>query len=422
LLSSPATSNALWQLSAAPTTPQQRQLKNQNWRIEMSEEKQPNAVKGEAAEGNGRRRFLKGGLAAAAGVAAGITGAPAVVTAAAPKVVKMQTSWPASDIWMDFARLYVDRVEKMSGGRLKVDLLPAGAVVKAFQVMDAVNDGIIDAAHSVPVYWYGKNKAASLFGTGPVFGGSATTMLGWFDAGGGRELYRELTQDIMGLNVIGLLGFPMPAQPFGWFKSEVTQADQLKGFKYRTVGLAADLLQKMGMSVAQLPGGEIVPAMERGVIDAFEFNNPSSDRRFGAQDVAKNYYLSSYHQASESFEFLFNKDFMEDLEPDLRAILEHGVEAASTATTASAMDNYSKDLMELQKDEGVNVHRTSKDILTAQLKAWDEIIPTLEADPFMKKVLDSQRAWVERVVFYELMNSPDLALAYDHYFPGKLKL
>ena len=388
----------------------------------MSEDNKTTEAESAAPEGTSRRKFLKGGLAAAAGVAAGITGAPAVVTAAAPKVIKMQTSWPSADIWMDFARQYVDRVEKMSGGRLKIDLLPAGAVVKAFQVMDAVNDGVLDAAHSVPVYWYGKNKAASLFGTGPVFGGSATTMLAWFNGGGGRELYRELTQDIMGLNVVGLLGFPMPAQPFGWFKTEVTKADQLKGFKYRTVGLAADLLQRMGMSVAQLPGGEIVPAMERGVIDAFEFNNPSSDRRFGAQDVAKNYYLSSYHQASESFEFLFNKDFMEDLEPDLRAILEFGVESASTANTAIAMDNYSKDLMELQTKEGVAVHRTSKDILQAQLNAWDEIIPDLEKDAFMKKVLDSQRAWVERVVFYELMNSPDYALAYDHYFPGKLKL
>jgi TRAP-type mannitol/chloroaromatic compound transport system substrate-binding protein len=386
----------------------------------MREDKQNTPAAQPAEADGGRRKFLKSGLAAAAGVT--IAGAPAVVTAAAPMVVKMQTSWPPSDIWMDFARQYVERVEKMSGGRLKIDLMPAGAVVNAFQVLDAVHDGILDAAHSVPVYWYGKNKAASLFGTGPVFGGSATTMLAWFNAGGGRELYRELTQDIMKLNIVGLLGFPMPAQPFGWFKGEVNTAADLKGFKYRTVGLAADLLQKMGMSVAQLPGGEIVPAMERGVIDAFEFNNPSSDRRFGAQDVAKNYYLSSYHQASESFEFLFNKDFYEDLEPDLRAILEYGVESASTANTAIAMDNYSKDLKELQEDDGVTIHRTSKDILSAQLKAWDEIIPTLEKDPFMKKVLDSQRAWVERVVFYELMNAPDYALAYDHYFPGKLKL
>jgi TRAP-type mannitol/chloroaromatic compound transport system substrate-binding protein len=197
----------------------------------MSSEKKITEVKNDAAaEGSSRRKFLKGGLAAAAGVAAGTIGAPAVVTAAAPKVVKMQTSWPSADIWMDFARQYTDRVEKMSGGRLKIDLLPAGAVVKAFQVMDAVNDGVLDAAHSVPVYWYGKNKAASLFGTGPVFGGSATTMLAWFNTGGGKELYRELTQDIMGLNVYGYLGFPMFAQPFGWFKGEVNTAADLKGF------------------------------------------------------------------------------------------------------------------------------------------------------------------------------------------------
>jgi TRAP-type mannitol/chloroaromatic compound transport system substrate-binding protein len=255
-----------------------------------------------------------------------------------------------------------------------------------------------------------------------VFGGNAATMLAWFYAGGGQDLYIELTQDILGLNVVGFYGFPMPAQPFGWFKNPVTTVAELNGFKYRTVGLAADLMQKLGMSVAQLPGGEIVPAMERGVIDAFEFNNPSSDLRFGSQDVAKNYLLSSYHQASESFEFLFNKDFYDDLDPDIQAILKYGVEAASTANTAIALDNYSNDLLKLQTDHGVTVHRTSKEILDAELKAWDELIPELEKDAWLKKCMDSQRAWVERVVFYELMNSADLALAYEHYFPGKLKL
>jgi len=368
-----------------------------------------------------RRKFLKGtSLAAAA--AAGALAAPAVVTAQSPIVIKMQTSWPASDIWMDFARQYVDRVEAMSGGRLKIDLTPAGAIVGAFQVLDGVNDGVLDAAHTVPVYWYGKNKAASLFGTGPVFGGNANTMLAWFYAGGGKELYKELTQDIMGLNIYGFYGFPMPAQPFGWFKEPVATVAQLEGFKYRTVGLAADLMQKLGMSVQQLPGGEIVPAMERGVIDAFEFNNPSSDRRFGAQDVAKNYFLSSYHQASESFEFLFNKDFFDDLDPDLQAILQYGVEAASTSNTALALDQYSTDLVQLQTEDGVTVHRTSQEILDAELAAWDELIPELAKDDFMRRCMDSQRDWVQRVVFYELMNSADLALAYEHHFPGKLKL
>jgi TRAP-type mannitol/chloroaromatic compound transport system substrate-binding protein len=368
-----------------------------------------------------RRSFLRKGALGGSAAAATALAAPAVM-AQAPIVMKMQTSWPASDIWMDMAREYTERVEAMSGGRLTVDLLPAGAVVGAFQVMDAVHDGIIDAAHTVPVYWYGKSKAASFFGTGPVFGGSATTMLAWFYQGGGAELYRELTQDILGLNVIGMMGMPMPAQPFGWFKSEVNTTADLQGFKYRTVGLAADLLQSMGMSVAQLPGGEIVPAMERGVIDAFEFNNPSSDRRFGAQDVAKNYYLSSYHQASESFEFLFNRDFMEDLPEDLQAILKHAVEASATSNLALAMREYSKDLAELQTDAGVTVHRTSKEILAAQLEAWDQLIVELESDPFNKKVMDSQRAWTENVAYYELMNAPDLGLAFEHYFPGKLKL
>ncbi len=369
----------------------------------------------------GRRSFLR--KTALGGGAAGIgaLAAPAVM-AQAPRVLKMQSAWPSSNVWQEMAQDYVTRVEAMAGGRLKIDLLPAGAVVGAFQVLDAVNDGLLDIGHDVPVYWYGKNKAASLFGTGPVFGGSATTMMNWFYEGGGKALYDELTRDIMGLDIDGYMAFPMPAQPFGWFKNPVTSVAELQGFKYRTVGLAADLMAKLGMSVAQLPGGEIVPAMERGVIDAFEFNNPSSDRDFGAQDVAKNYLLASYHQASESFEFLFNGLLMEDMEPDLKAILIHGVEAVSTANTAKAARRYSADLKWLEEEAGVNIVRTSNEILEAQIKAWDELIPELEADPFMKKCLDSQRAWVKDVVFYELMNAPDYALAYNHYFPERLKL
>lgn len=367
-----------------------------------------------------RRSFLRGSAIAGGAVAGSALAAPAVL-AQSPIVIRMQTSWPSSDIWQEFAQDYANMVEAMSGGRITMDVLPAGAVVGAFQVMDAVADGVLDVAHSVPVYWYGKHKGASMFGTGPVFGGSAHTLLAWFNQGGGREFYRELTQDILGLDVIGLLGMPMPAQPFGWFTGEVAAASDIEGLKYRTVGLAADLMQSMGMSVAQLPGGEIVPAMERGVIDAFEFNNPTSDRRFGAQDVAQNYYLSSYHQASEAFEFIFNRPFFEDLDEDLRAVLENAVHASATANHAKALDNYSRDLAELQEG-GVTVHRTPTEILDRQLAAWSELIPTLEEDEFIKRVMDSQREWFNRVSFYELMNSPDYQLAYEHFFPGKLAL
>ncbi|BCH30538.1 C4-dicarboxylate ABC transporter [Mesorhizobium sp. L-8-10] len=366
-----------------------------------------------------RRRFLKGStVAGGAAVASGLA-APAVL-AQAPVTLKMQSSWPASDVFQEMAQQYVERVQEMSGGRIKIDLLPAGAVVGAFQVQDACHDGTIDAAHTVPVYWYGKNKAASLFGTGPVFGADANQMIAWLYHGGGYEFYRELTQDILGLNVVGFLSFGMPAQPLGWFKNEITDANQLQGLKYRTVGLAADLFQAMGASVAQLPGGEIVPAMERGVIDGFEFNNPTSDMRFGAQDVAKNYMLSSYHQASESFEYIFNRDKFESLPPDLQAILKYGVEAAHLANYALAMNQYSADLQKLATEAGVNVKRTPDEVLEAQLAAWDKILPPLMEDPFFAKVVESQKAWSERVVYYSLQNAPDYELAYRHYFPGKI--
>ncbi len=367
-----------------------------------------------------RRRFLRNSTLGAGAAAAATTLAAPAVLAQAPVLLRMQSSWPSSDVFQEMAQQYVERVEMMSGGRLKIDLLPAGAVVGAFQVQDACHDGVLDAAHDVPVYWYGKNKAASLFGTGPVFGADATQMIAWMYHGGGNELYRELTQDILGLNVVGFFAFGMPAQPLGWFKNPIESADQLAGLKYRTVGLAADLFQAMGCAVAQLPGGEIVPAMERGVIDAFEFNNPTSDMRFGAQDVAKNYMLASYHQASESFEFIFNKDKFESLDDDLQAILKYAVESVHLSNTALAMDQYSSDLAKLQNESGVNVMRTPDDVLKAQLADWDQILPPLMEDEFFAKVVESQKAWCERVVFYTLQNAPDYRLAYQHYFPGKI--
>jgi len=364
-----------------------------------------------------RRRFLTSGVA---GVAA--MSAPMIAVAQSPVVFKMQGAWGAKDIFNEMAEDYVKRVNEMAGGRLRIDYLTAGSVVKPFEVTDAVSKGVLDAGHTVAVYWYGKSKVASLFGSGPVTGANAEQTLGWMMRGGGYAFYEELLKKL-NLNIKGFFAFPMPTQPLGWFKKTPPKtAAELKGYKYRTVGLAADLMQELGMKVTQLPGGEIVPAMERGVIDAFEFNNPTSDRRFGAADVAKNYYLSSYHQASEAFEFLFNKDFFDDLDPDLQAILTHGVEATSTANTMLALDQYSRDLEELQSQEGVTVHRTSKEILAGQLDSWDKIIVELEKDPFMKRCLDSQRAWVERVAFYEIMGGTDLVTAYNHYFPGRLKL
>jgi TRAP-type mannitol/chloroaromatic compound transport system substrate-binding protein len=367
-----------------------------------------------------RRRFLKGG-AVAAGTVATATVAMPNVSRAETITLKMQSSWGANTIFQDFARQYVERCEKMAGGRLKIDLLPAGAVVKAFQVQDACSDGIIDAAHTVAAYWYGKNKAASLFGTGPVLGCDATQMLAWIQTDEGKQLYRELTQDILGLNIVGFFAMPMPTQPLGWFKKEIKSVDDLKGLKYRTVGLATDIMQGVGCKVTQLPGGEIIPALERGVIEAFEFNNPTSDRQFGAQNVSKVYMLGSYHQAAEFFEINFTKSKFQSLPEEIQAICEYGAEAASTANYTLGLDQYSKDLQALMNEDGVKVYRTPKSIMQAELESWDKVLEKLEEDAFFKKVVDSQRAWSERVAFYYLTNAADYELAFNHYFPGKLK-
>ncbi len=365
-----------------------------------------------------RRRFLKGG----AGVAGAATAALAMpqVSRAETITLKMQGSWGPSSIFSDMAKQYAERVGKMSGGRLKIDYLPSGAVVKAFQVQDACHDGILDAAHTVTAYWYGKSKAASLFGTGPVFGANASQILAWIHYGGGKELYRELVQDRLELDLVGFFAMPMPTQPLGWFKKEIKSADDMQGLKYRTVGLATDIMQGMGLKVTQLPGGEIVPALERGVIEAFEFNNPTADRQFGAQDVSKDYMMGSYHQAAEFFEIIFNKRRFDSLADEQKAILEYAAEATNTANYGLAMDSYSKDLQTLINDDGVNVHRTPSSVMKAQLESWDKVMEGLLKDEFFKKVVDSQKAWAERVAFYDLMNAADYKLAYEHYFPGKL--
>jgi TRAP-type mannitol/chloroaromatic compound transport system substrate-binding protein len=364
-----------------------------------------------------RRKFIKAGAAVAGGAAAAV--AMPNVSRAQTVTLKIQGAWGANDIFNEMAEQYVQRVNELGGGRLKIDYLIAGAVVKAFQVMDAVHRGVLDGGHEVCVYWYGKSKIASLFGTGPVFGQNAHEGLAWINAGGGKQLYAQ-TLDRLGLNVVGFFAMPMPTQPLGWFNKPITDAAQMKGLKYRTVGLAADLMQEMGLKVTQLPGGEIQPAMEKGVIDAFEYNNPTSDSRFGAADVAKYYMLGSYHQAAEFFEIIFNKDVFNSLAKEQQKILEYASEAASTANFALAMDNYSRDLQKL-KGQGVTVLRTPQSVMDDQLKAWDVLIKRLsDEDKHFADVLVSYKDWAHRVAYYEILNSCDYKLAYDHYFPKEL--
>lgn len=362
-----------------------------------------------------RRKFLKSGAAAAA---TGITAAtmPSIVVAADPIVLKVQAAW-GGGIFLEYAQDYVDRVNKMSGGSLKIDLLGVGAVVKTAEMQTAVHKGVLDGAHMVTAYWYSKSPVASLFGTGPCFGWSANELIGWIQYGGGRELYYELMHDRLKLDLVGFFTGPMPAQPLGWFQEQITKPDQMKGLKYRTVGLAADVLQEMGMSVVQLPGGEIQPAMKSGLIDAAEFNNPTSDKDFGMQDVSKHYHLASFHQSQESFEIIYNKSLFDKLPAEHQAILEYASEAASSDMAWKAMERYSQDLVNLKKDHGVNVYRTPDSVMKDQLAAWDVVIDRISADdPFFATVVASQKAWAQRHGAYALQNAPNYRGAYEHYF------
>ena len=359
-----------------------------------------------------RRTFLKGSAAVAAGGAA--TVAMPNVARAKTKTLKVQAAW-GGGIFLENAKSYVDRVHAMAGDALKIDLLPVNSVVKTSQMQDAVHRGVLDGAHYVPAYWYSKSKAASLFGTGPCYGWSSQEVLGWLHYGGGQELFDELMGSL-GLNVVSFFNSAMPAQPLGWFKEEIKDASQMKGLKYRTVGLAADVLLEMGMSVVQLPGGEIQPAMKSGLIDAAEFNNPTSDRDFGMQDVSKHYHLASFHQSQEFFEITFNKKMFNKLPKEHQAILKHASEAENSNFYWNNTKRYAADLVKL-KDQGVNVYRTPDSVMEAQLKAWDKVTDRLEKeDPFFAKVVKSQKTYAKEVMNYLNLNQPDYKLAYKHYF------
>src|SRR5882724_7535889 len=223
-----------------------------------------------------RRRFLGG---------AGVAGkksvvAPSVVKAQGPISMRWQSTWPSKDIFHEFALDYAKKVNDMTGGDLKIEVLPAGAVVPAFGLLDAVSKGVLDGGHGVLVYHYGKNTALALWGSGPAYAMDGNMLLAWHKYGGGKALLEKIYAGI-GADVVSFPYAPLYSQPLGWFKKPMQNVDDFKGLKYRTVGISIDLFTAMGAAVNALPGGEIVAAMDRGLLDAAEFNNASSDKALG---------------------------------------------------------------------------------------------------------------------------------------------
>jgi TRAP-type mannitol/chloroaromatic compound transport system substrate-binding protein len=359
-----------------------------------------------------RRSMLKG-----AAVAAGAMSAP-MISRADTVSFRFQSTWPAKDIFHEYANDFAKRVNDMAGGRLKIEVLPAGAVVPPFQLLDAVNKGTLDGGHGVLAYHYGKNTALALWGSGPAFGMDPNMVLAWHNYGGGKELLAEIYKSL-NIDVVSRVYGPMPTQPLGWFKKPVAKVEDMKGLKFRTVGLAVDIFTELGTSVNPLPGGEIVPALDRGLIDAAEFNNASSDRVLGFPDVVKNCMLQSFHQSGEQFEILFNKTKFDALPAELRNIVDVAVQASSADMSWKAIDRNSKDYEDLKK-QGIKFYKTPDSVLRAQLAAWDKVIAKKSAEnALFKKVLESQREYAARAGQWQNDYMVDFKMAYNHYFARK---
>ena len=364
-----------------------------------------------------RRKFL---------LAAGATGAAAV---AAPSVVKaqgamnfrFQSTWPSKDIFHEYALDYAKKVNDMTGGDLKIEVLPAGAVVPPFQLLDAVSKGLLDGGHGVLVYSYGKNTALALWGSGPGYAMDANMMLSWHKYGGGKELLAKLYASIGG-NVVSFPYAPLYTQPLGWFKKPIQSADDFKGLKYRTVGISIDLFTAMGAAVNALPGGEIVSAIDRGLLDAAEFNNATSDRALGFADVSKICMLQSYHQNAEQLEITFNKTKFDALPDKLKAIIANGVEAASADMMWKAIDRNSQDYITLQTTDKVKFYKTPDSILAKQLELYDQIVKKyVAANPLFKEIVESQLKYAKRTTQWEQDYIVSRKMAFDHYFGPNAK-
>ena len=359
-----------------------------------------------------RRNLLKG-----AAVAAGAMSAPMLASAQqGPISLRFQSTWPSKDIFHEMALDFAKKVNDMTGGDLKIEVLPAGSVVPAFGLFEAVSKGTLDGGHGILGYHYGKQNALALWNSGPAFGMDSNMLLAWHKYGGGKELLAKLYASIGG-NLVSFLSGPFATQPLGWFKKPVTKPEDFKGLKYRTNGLAIDLFTGMGAAVNALPAGEIVPAMDRGLLDAAEFNNATSDRILGFPDVSKICMLQSYHQPAESFEITFNKPKYDALPEKMRAIIANAVEAASADMVWKGIDRYSQDYIELQTKDKVKFYKTPDTVLQAQLTVWDAILEKKSAEnPMFKEIVASQRAFAERAVKWEQDTVINRRMAFNHFF------
>ena len=335
----------------------------------------------------------------------------------------VQTGVPATSVYHALIVTWGERIGVMSQGRLKATVVPSGGVVGALEILDAVNDDVVPVGFAWSNYWNGKNKAAALFSNPPVgsTGMDQATSLAWMYDGGGLELYERLYQEEIGVNVIPLPIAPMGPDPFGWFGKKITSLEDLQGIKFRSPpGLPGDAFNKVGMEAIAMPGSEIIPAANSGLIEGAEWISPSDDTALGFQDVWSDYYLQGLHQSTDIGELLLNKDWFEALSADLQMIIKVAAQATIVDSQNLSITQNAQAVNDL-KAQGINIWNTPEEFYEAFANAWNEVADELEAeDPFFKEVRDSQRAYAEEVMPYRLTITELYQTIGETYFPEKV--
>ncbi|MEP1471318.1 MAG: TRAP transporter substrate-binding protein [Halieaceae bacterium] len=311
---------------------------------------------------------------------------------------KIVTTWPKNLPGLgagpeNFARL----IGELSGGRLTARVYGAGEIVPAFEVFDAVSQGVADAGHGAAYYWKGKIPS-SVFFTAVPFGMTAQEMNGWMHYGGGLEVWQEAYAPS---NVIPLAGGSTGVQMAGWFNREINSPEDLKGLKMRIPGMAGEVFAAAGGTAVRIPGGEIYTSLQTGVIDAVEWVGPYNDRALGLHEVAKYYYYPGWHEPGPLLEFIVNKQSMEALPADLQAI----VTAAARVVNQDMLDEFTarnnQALQQLVNEHGVQLRRLPDDVLRVLWQGTQEVMQKLiNDDPMAAKVHASFKAYYEGVREY----------------------
>ena len=357
------------------------------------------------------------GLLAGAFAAALVAGGANAQTA--PRTLKMQSTWPAGLTLQDNFRYFAERVDKLSAGTLKVEALAAGQVVPAFEILDATSKKVIDGGHGVAYYWVGKNKAAALF-SGPIggpFGMDHMDYMGWLYEGGGLDMWHDFYQNTLKLNVIAFPILPSSPQALGWFKKEIKSVADFKGLKCRQTGLNSEVYAKLGMAVVNMPGGEILPAAQRGVIDCAEWVGGVEDLRLGLHQVFKYHYTPGMHENNSIGELIINSEVWKSLTPQQQEWIKSATKDTFITWGARWQKQNAEAIDELVTKHGVQIRRTPADILTATLKAWDELVKEeSEKNPVFKKVIESQREYASKVVPAKRYMFPPYSFAANHYW------